>query len=82
MNYFIYTMSWQIISAMFSIAIFIDDYKHESYYELTPSWIYKNYDIGIIGVVVLSATMMAFFPFYYILWFVYWLFHIKKGDKK
>lgn len=72
---------WNIFSAIFSTMMFVCDYNEGLFYELTPYWLYKNHTSNIIVVGLLSVFMLFFFPCYYVLWFIYWLYQMAKKFK-
>lgn len=55
--------------------------KKNYMYCLSPKWIYDNSKLNIFGTILLFLFLMLLIPTYYILWFIYWLCHVGRGDK-
>lgn len=70
---------YEIFSILISIIIFflaVTDEKKLYMYYGCPKYIYNNSKLNVFGVFLVFLLCFILGPVYYLLWFIYWLFHV------
>lgn len=71
-----------LLDLLISVYIFVFNLTEGKNYAGFPKSLYKKTKLNAFGVGLVFSFLFCVAPFYYLIWFGYWLIHVGRREKK